>query len=177
MNIEDLYKQRCGKDIEFADLWYHMPTLYNYAMGVCHITEIGTRTGNSTTAFLNGLSDGLGGCMVSYDIAPQQFFPPPIKNVVWSFRQQDSQKPDFKISPTELLFIDGDHKYPSVVRDLQQHQNVLKYIIMHDTDPEHDRKHNDGVYRAMCDFLKANTEWGMIYHTNECNGLTVLARK
>lgn len=175
MNIAQLYHQRCKPEGDFPDIWQHLPTLAFYAERVRHITEIGTRTGNSTVGFLYGLCVG-GGCMVSYDIAPQEFFPPHIPDVVWQFRRENSQADSFRISPTELLFIDGDHSYLAVKQDLRQAQYALRYLIMHDTDPAHDERFGDGVVPAMQEFLAEHPEWKIVERSNECNGLTVMKR-
>ncbi len=182
--IESLYAERFCADVEFNDIWEHMPVLRKYASQVTTVCEIGTRTGNSTTAFLLGLSEssyvGLHGeraAMRSYDIAYQKFFPPVVQGVEWAFVQADTHALGFVITRCELLFIDGCHKYESVVADLKQADRVWRYVILHDTSEDRDRQYNDGVCRAMDEFLASHPEWEIIERHHNCNGLTVLGRK
>lgn len=174
MTINELFAERCRRPEIHDDIWEHLPTLAKYASKCRHVTEIGTRTGNSTTGLLMGLSTN-GGTMNSYDIAPQQFFAPEIPNVRWSYHQKDTQAPDFFIDYTDLLLIDGDHKYESVKTDLRQSDRVSRFIIMHDTLPERDEKYSDGVCKAMLEFL-ADNPWEIIESFTNCNGLTILQR-
>jgi hypothetical protein len=174
MNIRELYAERCQKPSSYDDIWEHLPTLKRYAEQAKHITEIGTRTGNSTTGLLMGLSVW-GGEMHSYDISPQRFTPPEITGVSWFFHQQDTHLPDFRIAPTELLFIDGCHKYESVKADLRQAEYVSRFILLHDTLQSRDDKFGDGVVPAMMEFLSVSPFKIRESFTN-CNGLTVLER-
>ena len=157
-----------------------MGVLRGYGERVGTICEIGTRTGNSTTAFLAGLSSKATpdryGVMRSFDIADQKFTPPEMPFIDWRFVQADSHADDFKIPRCELLFIDGCHKYESVKADLKQAERVWCYIILHDTSEERDRTYGDGVCRAMDEFLQENPEWAIIERFHNCNGLTVLGR-
>lgn len=180
--IEELYAERSQSTVWHNDIWEHMGVLRKYAGRVATICEIGTRSGNSTTAFLAGLAQGSGRdpamntAMLSFDIEPQEFFPPAIENVNWYFIQADSQHPNFKIPRCEMLFIDGCHKYESVKADLKQADRVWLYLILHDTDLARDKTYGDGVCRAMEEFLEANPEWAIIERFDNCNGLTVLGR-
>lgn len=174
MTIQELFNERCKSTVEYADIWEHLPTLARYASQCRHVTEIGTRTGNSTTGFLLGLSAN-GGDLHSYDIAPQKFFPPEIPRVNWHFHQQNTHLPDFNIGLTHLLFIDGCHKYESVKADLRHAQSASRYVILHDTCPERDAKYGDGVCKAMMEFL-ATSPWLIKESFPNCNGLTVLER-
>lgn len=177
MTIEELYNERCAPKHPqglYADIWEHLPLLRQYATRVNHITEFGVRTGNSTSAFLYGLSQN-GGTYVGYDIDPQRFHPPEIHNVSFTFKQQDTSAPDLKIDPTELLFVDSCHQFGHVVSELRQHTQVSKYIIFHDVDPMWPG--GFGPLRAMLEFISAHPEFRLIeFHTN-CNGLAVLERQ
>lgn len=178
--IEALYAERTRFDVRFNDIWEHMGTLRKYAEKVATICEIGTRTGNSTVAFLAGLSAGATaerrGAMRSFDIADQQFTPPPLTNCDWAFVRADSHAEDFRVPRCELLFIDGCHKYESVKKDLKQAERCWLYLILHDTCEKRDATYGDGVVQAMNEFLKENPEWAIIERFDNCNGLTVLGR-
>lgn len=174
MTIQELFNERCKPDVIHSDIHEHMATLARYASQCRHVTEIGTRTGNSTTALLLGLSAN-GGELHSYDIDEQKFFPTEIPRVKWTFTRQDTTLPDFQIGLTHLLFIDGCHKYESVKADLRQAAGASRFVILHDTLPERDEKYSDGVCRAMMEFLAASPFVIKESFTN-CNGLTVLER-
>ena len=49
IDFKELYENSCR---ERSDINEHLPTLYEYACKCKHITEMGVRTGVSTTAFL-----------------------------------------------------------------------------------------------------------------------------
>lgn len=176
MTIEELYQSRCRGDVQWNDIWEHMGTLRRLAAECAHITEIGTRTGNSATAFLMGLADRGGGIMHSYDKAGQEFHPPAIPGVTWTFHQANSHDESCKPEPTELLFIDGCHRYDSVRQDLRHAAIASRYVILHDTEEERDRMYGDGVVRAMNEFLQTHPEWRIKERCHNNNGLTVLER-
>lgn len=174
-DIGELFAARCLPRLAHNDIVEHMDTLRRYASEVISVCEIGVRTGNSTTALLAGLSAN-GGMMDSYDIEEQIFFPPVVPSVRWQFHLADSQHERFTVPSCDLLFIDGCHKYGAVKTDLRQAAHVSRYVILHDTDQARDEKYNDGVCRAMDEFLSAHPEWRIKERFHNCNGLTVLER-
>ena len=176
MTIEELYKSRCRGDVQWNDIWEHMGTLRRLAAECSHITEIGTRTGNSATAFLAGLSDRGGGVLHCYDKAGQEFFPPVVAGVAFTFHQQNSHDGTCCPEPTELLFIDGCHQYNSVRQDLRHAAIAKRYVVLHDTNEERDRAFGDGVVNAMDEFLAQHSEWRIKERYINNNGLTVLER-
>ena len=176
MNIEELYKERFTPEVIPSDIWEHMPLIRRYAEKVITICEIGCRTGNSATALLAGLSKH-GGKMHSYDIAEQQYFPPEIPNVTWTYHKGDSHAPDFKVEPCDLLFVDGCHKYSSVKADLRQATQTARFIIMHDTSEQRDKDYNDGVCQAMRELIREFPQWEIVERYPNCNGITVLEKK
>lgn len=179
MTIQEMYQERITRWHSHShcdDIHEHLPTLREYAVRVKHITEFGTRTGNSTTAFLAGLSVN-GGEMQSYDIAQTTFASPEIPNVVWSFHKQDTGAKDFQIAPTDILFIDSLHEFPHVMRELRQADKVRRYIIFHDTAIDWIASGGRGPIDAVTAFLARSPHWGVkeIFENN--NGMTVLERK
>jgi hypothetical protein len=180
MTLQDHYESRCKGGGGHPDIKDHLPTLRRYAAKVRHITEIGVRTGNSTTALLFGLCEH-GGEMHSYDCAPCEYQAPIDEltkaNVTWTFHRDNTRRDGFRIAPTELLFIDGDHSFDGVMNDLGLSQYVSTYIVMHDTDPARDARTAEGVARALRAWLKVNgNEWHIIERYPNCNGLTVIER-
>lgn len=177
MTIDELYEQRWKhpERTPHPDIFEHLPTLARYAEKVRHITEIGTRTGNSTTGFLMGLAKN-GGVMHSYDRDNKAFDAPEIPGVAWHFHQCNTHTHDFQPEPTELLFIDGDHSYAGVCMDLRVANLASHYIIMHDTSEAWTAQGGWGVFNGLKDFLARNGNWRIAEHFDNCNGLTVIER-
>ena len=175
MTIEEIYSNNCLKPEFNADIWEHLPTIRKYAERVKTVCEIGVRTGNSTSALLYGLSKQ-GGQYIGYDLGAS-FAPPPIPGVEVLIKVADSQANGFAVAPCELLLIDGSHQYEHVKRDLENHINASRYIVMHDTAHEWIKWGGDGVYRALHEFLAAHPrEWKVIEQHENCNGLTVMEK-
>ena len=146
-----------------------------------HVTEFGVRTGMSTYSFLHGLSSKPNAKLRSYDL--HDFF-----NVFgisaqvatnWTF-QQGSTLDAPTIEPTDLLFIDTLHTYAQVKGELEKHGNqARKYIVFHDTVAFGivGEDNGTGINLAIQEFLRDNDHWHIAEHYENCNGLTVLARK
>lgn len=181
MNIKEMYQARVYSHGEFAhcaDIFEHLPTLKRYATGAAHITEFGTRTGNSTTALLAGLAERpQGGELHSYDINQTPFTHEPIEGVKWTFYKQDTGQPDFEIQPTNILFIDSLHEFTHIMRELRHAKNVMDHIIFHDTAIDWITLGGRGPIDAVTAFLARNHQWKIkeVYENN--NGLTVLERR
>lgn len=172
--IHEQFFNRCMDNS--SDIFEHLPTLARYARKVRHITEFGVRKGNSTTAFLAGLSVD-GGVMHSYDIEAQQFWAPKIDGVEWNFHRDNTGAEDFRIEATQLLFIDSDHEYHHIVRELRNAPLVSRYIIMHDTAQDWIPRGGSGPHTAMNDFRSKNEgKWRLLEQRENCNGLTVFER-
>lgn len=193
-DIETIYNYLCNKQ---SDIHEHLPTLRKYASKVKNITEMGTRFGVSTYAFLIGKPKKL----ISYDINYKFFMPYEndiIKyaekcNTEFEFREADVLEAD--IENTELLFIDTLHTYNQLSKELRKHESkVDKWIILHDTitfgyiDERYydngtvsnqitDMKIKEtGLMNALIHFLIENNNWKIKEHFTNNNGLTVLER-
>ena len=82
----------------------------------------------------------------------------------------------------DVIFIDADHKYESVLKDLKNSLNVLNHnglIILHDTDPEDKKYYDQGfcgdAYRVVNDLEKMGLDSVTIPSGHE--GLTLIKRK
>lgn len=172
--IAELYQERCQRPERDADIWEHLPTLRLYAEQVRHVTEFGTRSGNSTTGLLMGLARSGGYLLHSYDIDQTTFTAPAIPGVEWRFTRHDIRKLQ-AIEPTELLFLDDCHDHEHVLWELRTFAKwAEKYIIMHDTSTEWIG--GDKVRKARDIFLSETKDWFLANHWNNCNGLSVLER-
>lgn len=183
--IEHYYNQEIGID---SDIHKHLPKLREFSAKCEHITELGVRKLVSTWAFLAGLSDKGGGKLVSIDIKHPSYYGAldrlndayeSSKEAFIDFNFVMRSSLDGDIEPTDMLFIDTVHNYDFLSKELgMHHKNVKKYIAMHDTDSCKLKGDlgGEGLLKAVDEFLGANKEWVICYHSVENNGLTILER-
>jgi hypothetical protein len=72
------------------------------------------------------------------------------------------------------------HTYAQVKGELEKHGNqARKYIVFHDTVAFGivGEDNGTGINLAIQEFLRDNDHWQVVEHYENCNGLTVLARK
>jgi hypothetical protein len=99
------------------------------------------------------------------------------------------------IDETDLLFIDTDHRYSHLMKELIKHESkVNKYIIIHDTsgkyahweDWPYDHESRGelknspekyGLWPCVVDFLQMNSDWELLNRYEENCGMTVIQRK
>jgi hypothetical protein len=159
-----------------------------------HITEFGTRHGDSTSALFAADPD----TFISYDLYRDEEvvnFYAPYKN--FTFIQGDTLQ--IEIEPTDLLFIDTLHTYFQLFSELTIHsKKVSRFIILHDTvsyghedessySPSAPVKMSDivrqgdkkGLKNALNDFLQTSDgkNWIVREEFTNNNGLVVLERK
>lgn len=133
-NINEIYEYNCRELPHSCDIFEHLPTLYNYAKQCEHITELGTREGISSWAFLKAHPK----VFVTYDLIPREQVQYVIGlgkrvGIDCKFIQDDTR--DVTIEPTDLLFIDTLHAGPHLYTELISHADkVSKFIIIHDTE-------------------------------------------
>jgi hypothetical protein len=178
--IQQIYEERLtgnDRDQSADDIFTVLPTLRAYASRCKHITEIGVRKGNSASAFLCGLSDNSGGSYVGYDISAITFepeWPAEIPGVSVKIHCADSAN-IVAIEPTDLLHIDGEHKWPHPLHDLSLSANVRRWIFMHDTGSRW--LGGGGPRRARDEFLHLNHDkWALIHHCDDREGFSILER-
>lgn len=172
-----LYNEFMVASSRQSDINQHLPLLYKLANEVKHVTEFGVRDGQSTRAFLAA------DCILrSYDLYIDN-------NVKKLFDLAHASSLDKKyeagnsiameIEPTDMLFIDTDHNYNQLKKELELHHNkVSKYIVMHDTTTYGGPSQGDpiGLIPAIMEFLVINKNWSINYYVRHNNGLTVLER-
>jgi hypothetical protein len=170
--IETLYQSRLVND-SHHDMREHLPTLRRYAEICPRIVEFGTRTGNSTTAFLAG-----GAQVFSYDIAENQFVCPDDVIHRWNYIQKDTT--ELAAIPTcDMLFIDSKHTEKQVRLELIMHRHARRFIGFHDTITwgTVGEGGGAGIIQAILPFLAENSRtWRVSAHFNNCCGLTILER-
>jgi hypothetical protein len=169
--LADLYQKACSTP---SDIHEHVPTLYELASQCRHVTELGTRTGVSTTALLFAQPDKL----VCYD---KLKYPQVERLRVLAGRTQfhihQADVLAVEIEPTDLLFIDTFHVYEQLREELRRHgPKVQKYIVLHDTTTFGERgeiQGQRGLWPAVEEFL-AQGRFRLRQRFTNNNGLTVL---
>jgi cephalosporin hydroxylase len=170
--IEALYQARLTND-SHHDMREHLPTLRRYAELCPRIVEFGTRTGNSTTAFLAG-----GAQLFSYDIADAQFKAPTDVAHRWVFTKQDTTQLA-AIPACDFLFLDSRHTEDQVRAELRMHVHASRFLGLHDTIEWGTRGEGGGpgIIQALFPFLADHSRtWRVSAHFNNCCGLTILER-
>jgi hypothetical protein len=178
--FEQEYKKSCETP---SDINEHLPILKKLADECKHVTEMGTRTGVSTRAFLN--SDVT---LRAYDLFLDQKM---IELFVLAAEQGkdvqyiEANVLEVDIEETDMLFIDTWHCYDQLIQELNLHASkVKKYLAFHDTQTYAatseeflGRRGSNGLLPAIIHYLIANPgTWQFKIHRTNNNGLTVLER-
>jgi cephalosporin hydroxylase len=175
LNLEYEYSLVCGCA---SDINEHLPTLRKYAEKCQHVTELGTRYGNSTVAFMVARPARF----VTYDVAYNEkidYLKLMAKEtgVNFEFRLENPKE----IELTDLLFIDTNHHVEQCSFELLLHAGkARKYIAFHDTttfwEKGQGHERGGGLRYAIEPFLKSHPEWRIEYRSEANNGLLVLER-
>lgn len=174
--LSNLFLQLCNTS---SDIVHHLPRLYWIARECSHITEFGTRTGVSTSAFLSAQPKKI----ICYDLVKMPEVDTLIKisgNTEFIFKEENTLTAE--IEPTDLLFIDSYHVYDQIKVELKQAPKVKKYIAMHDTaicgTMGEDKIEGHGLGKAIGEFLQENEkEWEIQAIYFDSCGMIVLKRK
>lgn len=176
--IIELYEKHISHQ---SDIQEHVSTLREYSAGCSHVTEFGVRYGLSTIGLLMGNPKK----MISYDLEGNDSVDEIVQltkeyNMDYTFIEGNTL--DIKIEPTELLFIDTNHSYNHLKKELNLHNSkVSKFIIMHDTvsfgfvsQYQTEENKNKGLVNAIYEFIQENPNWAIYRHYTNNNGLMVL---
>ena len=165
-----------------SDINEHLPMLSFLAEQCDHVTEFGVRAGVSTLAFLHGLRGKHDARLRSYDInddyGVRQSYAP-LTKTDWVFVTASTLTIP-KIEPTDLLFIDTLHSYTQVSQELALHGDQAKrWIAFHDTETfgTVGDDGDEGINKAIGQFVGSRPEWREVYHSHKNNGLTVIERE
>lgn len=159
-----------------GDIEKHMPKLKELAEKCSSVTEFSHRV-KSLGAFASASNRPK---IVSYNLEGNAVEANVLKELLPDTLFLD-KKPSSEIESiedTDLLFIDSTHTYDYVSNELKKFaKNVKKYIVFHDTVLFGQRGEDgkDGLWRVITEFLKANRDWFIAWHTDEQYGLTVLS--
>lgn len=164
-----------------SDIKEHVATLYSLACNCSHIVEGGVRYVVSTWAWLWGCACQ-GGEVHSYcwNMLPEiqrAINLCKAEGIPWYFYDGDWLKRE--IPETDLLFIDTNHFYSQLKKELYVHgPKARRYIVLHDTERFGSRGADEctpGLWQAI-EELVSEGDWCIKSHYTNCNGLTVLER-
>ncbi len=171
-----------------SDMHYHISKLKEYSSKVDTIIDFGIKDMTSSWGLLAGIPK----YMRSYDLYYPQvegmldtfYTVAKDNNVNYEFNIQNTI--DFIIEPIDFLFIDSLHTYSHLKQELLIHANkVNTYIGFHDTqlfahcgqqNSDCNFKNSKGLLDAIREFMLKNKDWNIDYHTDNCNGLTILKK-
>lgn len=194
MNLNDwnkLIDKEYQKELNTkSDIDEHLHDLYMLAGDCTHVTEMGSRFGSSTKAFLKAPVT-----LRAYDLEIH----PPLMNLFKIARKvgkdveyQRGDTLNILIEPTDMIFIDTWHSQRQLRDELQLHGNAArKYLAFHDThtygvrdeqrdwaaNPDRKAMDRQGLLPAIIDFIIKNPHWSFKMHKSNNNGLTVLERR
>jgi predicted O-methyltransferase YrrM len=133
---EEYRRRRNGP---WTDIQDHLPFLYDTvrAYNSPDVVELGTRSGESTSAFLAALEAGGGGHLYSVDIDEPQVPAEWFTSSLWTFHQGDDLALADVLPPQfDVLFIDTSHTYEQTFAELQTfvpRVAVGGVVLLHDT--------------------------------------------
>lgn len=145
------------------DICQHKYTLQDTAKNK-KVVEFGVRNGFSSVCFLTTCKH-----LTSYDII-QTEQAKKLKDMcpAWEFILGNSLQVD--IPECDILFIDSEHTYDHLSRELNlHHKKVKESIVMHDT-------YTDCMRCAINDFMHKFPEWQFTYDTPVNYGLTIISK-
>jgi hypothetical protein len=171
--LADLYQAACSTP---SDINEHLPTLHALAKECAQVTEFGTRTAVSTTAFLLAQPETLA-CYDLHKFPQVDRLRALAGRTRFVFHQADVRT--VAIDETDLLFIDTWHVYGQLQEELRLHAaKVRKFIVLHDTTTCGEKGETEGhrgLWPAVEEFL-AKGKFRIKTRFENNNGLTVLDR-
>lgn len=195
--LQRIYEEH--RDRPDSDIKEYMDMLFEVSKECYHITEMGVREVNTTWAFLYGLflSEKQPKRLVSYDLYYHPNIELASKIAIESgvdFEFIKGNTGEVVIEHTNLLFIDTEHTYQHLMKELRLHSDrVSNYIFVHDTSGvygtkedwpfDHSRRgelasfpEKYGMWAGCQDFVKENPEWEIVMRYTDGNGMTILGR-
>jgi cephalosporin hydroxylase len=157
MTLREEYDRR--RSDESSDIYQHLPALFGHVVECREespvVLELGTRSGNSTAAFLYALQVRQSGILHSVDIdapdVPEEWF----ANPQWSFRlgsDVDARVISSLPRWVDILFVDTSHTYDHTMIELTAYMGMVKpggVALFHDTEVVSDVCH---VARALDEY-------------------------
>lgn len=186
--VDKIFEKYREKVNEVSDINELLPKIFGIASDCRHVTEFGVRRPTSTYALLAAKPARV----VSYDIGRwddvdevEQLCLEAGQN--FQFITQNVLEAD--IEQTDMILSDTHHSYHQIRRELERHTSkVRKYWLFHDWETYKNQAEawypgvadhfgcQDGIGRAIYEFLDANKDWELYFETPINNGLVILKR-
>jgi len=161
--IEELSNSGC-------DICEHFPLMLKYGKQCEHITEMGVRNVVSTWGWIGSNPKKL----ICYDIRRSNEVQDAIDTAAdlgLDFKFHEADTRIIEIEETDLLFIDTEHTYDQMQKELELHGNkARKFIIFHDTAYCHE------MNVAIKEFMEANPHWVDEEEVTNNNGFKIIKR-
>lgn len=161
-----------------SDINEHLPVLNQYASLCEHITELGTRFGNSTVAFMAARPKKFITYEVAYNNKLEYLDLIAKENGInYECRIENPQE----IEETDLLFIDTDHHVEQCSKELKLHADKVRmFLIFHDVvsfwDKGQGHEYGGGLRECIEPFMRDHPEWKQRQRFTNNNGLLILER-
>ena len=152
-----------------CDICDHFPLMLKYGSQCSHITEMGVRNGISTWGWVGSKPQTL----ICYDIedSPIQDIKDTALNLGIDFQFYKADTREIEIEETDLLFIDTEHNYDQIQKELSLHGNkVRKFIVFHDTVS------SPSINEAIKEFMEANPHWVDEEEVTNNNGFKIIKK-
>lgn len=158
----------CNKE---SDIHEHLPTLFRFASKCDTVVEFGVRFGSSSRALIAARPKSL----ISYDTTVE----PEAEALFAAGREEgldcqliEKSSFDIELDSVEFLFIDSDHSYACLSKELALHADkVTRFIAFHDTV-----SYGHELMPAIHEFLDAHPEWQPLEVYENNNGFAVIHR-
>ena len=173
----------CGEGAEWSEQ-SHFEMLKRYADLCKSVTEFGVYDWNTTWSFVNSSIKKLR----CYDGKERGKFSRKNGGYNDVVKACEENEIDFKfvkadtrtcdIDETDMLFIDTWHTYDQVKAELRLADKVNKFILFHDTVlyGETGSGGEEGILRAIDEFLQDNPDWIKLEDNKTGNGLLAIKR-
>lgn len=154
-----------------SDIHEHLPTLFRFASKCDTVAEFGVRFGTSSRALIAARPKSL----VSYDTTveseAEELFAAG-RDEGLDCRLIEKSSFDVELESVDFLFIDSDHSYACLSKELQMHADkVTRFIAFHDTV-----SYGSKLMPAINEFLDTHPEWEPLEVYENNNGFMVIHR-
>jgi len=154
-----------------SDIHEHLPTLFRFASKCDTVVEFGVRFGSSSRALIAARPKSL----ISYDTTVE----PEAEALFATGREEglncqliEKSSFDVELDSVEFLFIDSDHSYACLSKELKLHADkVTRFIAFHDTV-----SYGHELMPAIQEFLDTHPEWQPLEVYQNNNGFAVIER-
>jgi len=171
-------RKELGRILDTEDDWSQLETLFFIAhiLKARQVLELGTGWGDSGIAILYGMNKH--GNLYSLDIQNYSQLRERINLLGlgdnFHFYQVSSLSPPEELLKMkyDFIYIDSNHEYEHVVKELELYCDLTKYIVMHDVIHEAETTQ---PAKAAFHFLTLHPEWNLI-RLNTRHGLWLLYR-